>query len=67
MSTTLPRPGDMSRRRFLGAAAIGAIAAPVALAGKDGPALAAEPAGKPPAASTRPILLARGCVLSIAP
>ncbi len=65
MSTAFPRPEEMSRRRFLGTAAIGALAAPMSLAGMGGPALAAEPAGKGPAAGARPILLKRGCVLTL--
>ncbi len=65
MSTAFPRPEEMSRRRFLGTAAIGALAAPMSLAGMGGPALAAEPAGKGPAAGARPILLERGCVLTL--
>jgi len=65
MSTALPLPGEMSRRRFLGTAAIGAVAAPMSLAGMARPTMAAEPAGRAPASNARPLLLKRGCVLTL--
>jgi len=57
---------ELSRRQFLRATAVGAVAAPVAFAGTAGAGLAAEPAAPVRRAlSGRPILIKGGTVLTL--
>src|SRR3989442_3866250 len=59
------KPTFESRRQFLRAAAVGAVAGPAVLAAGGGAAAAAPPERARPAAGRRPILIKGGCVLTL--